>query len=171
MVRFLEFVFQDWRVNAQNPKIQIILALFRLAQRLRAWPRALAPLVIPYLIFYRVLVEWVLCVELPWHVRVGPCLRIFHGAALVVHPKAVLGAHCTLRHATTIGAKEPTATSPGGVPVIGDRVDVGPNSVILGPITIGDGAVVGAGSVVVRDVAPGDVVAGNPARSLRKRAG
>ena len=35
-------------------------------------------------------------------------------------------------------------------------------------ITIGEGAVVGAGSVVTKDVAPNTVVAGNPARVLKK---
>ena len=43
-------------------------------------------------------------------------------------------------------------------------MDVGVNAVILGPITIGNGAVIGAGSVAIRSINAGDVVAGNPAR-------
>ena len=35
---------------------------------------------------------------------------------------------------------------------------------ILKGVSIGDGAVVGAGAVVTKDVAAGDIVAGNPAR-------
>lgn len=46
---------------------------------------------------------------------------------------------------------------------------IGSGAVILGGITIGQGALVGAGSVVTRDVKPNTVVAGNPARVLRKR--
>ncbi|EVU17013.1 putative acetyltransferase domain protein [Vibrio parahaemolyticus V-223/04] len=36
-------------------------------------------------------------------------------------------------------------------------------------MTIGDEAVVGAGSVITKDVAPGDRVAGNPARSIKPK--
>lgn len=46
---------------------------------------------------------------------------------------------------------------------------IGSGAVILGGVTIGAGALVGAGAVVTRDVSPGDVVVGNPARFLRPR--
>ena len=45
---------------------------------------------------------------------------------------------------------------------------VGSNATILCGVTVGEGAMVGAGSVVTRDVPPYTVVAGNPARVLRK---
>ncbi len=52
---------------------------------------------------------------------------------------------------------------------IGDYVWIGARAIILPGITIGDGAVVGAGAVVTRDVEPYTIVAGNPARVLKKR--
>ena len=45
---------------------------------------------------------------------------------------------------------------------------VGAGAVILPGITVGENAVVGAGSVVTHDVEPNTVVAGNPARLIRK---
>jgi UDP-2-acetamido-3-amino-2,3-dideoxy-glucuronate N-acetyltransferase len=48
------------------------------------------------------------------------------------------------------------------------RASIGSGAVILGGVIIGEGAMVGAGSVVTRDVAAGAVVAGNPARELRR---
>jgi len=45
---------------------------------------------------------------------------------------------------------------------------IGSNATILCGVTVGEGAVVGAGSVVTKDVPPGTIVAGNPARVMRK---
>lgn len=52
---------------------------------------------------------------------------------------------------------------------IGHDVWIGANSIILPGVEIGEGAVIGAGSVVTRSVAPFSVVAGVPARMIRKR--
>ena len=51
--------------------------------------------------------------------------------------------------------------------IIGSHVLIGTGAIISKGVTIGDGAVIGAGSVVTRDVKPGTLVAGNPARHIR----
>jgi UDP-2-acetamido-3-amino-2,3-dideoxy-glucuronate N-acetyltransferase len=51
------------------------------------------------------------------------------------------------------------------VTIIGNRVRVGSGAVLL-PVRIGDGSIIGAGCVVLKDVAPGDIVVGNPARVI-----
>ncbi len=53
--------------------------------------------------------------------------------------------------------------------IIGKNVMIGSNSSLVAPVTIGDGALTGASSVVTRDIAPGERVAGNPARPLPKK--
>lgn len=53
--------------------------------------------------------------------------------------------------------------------VIEDGASIGSGATILGGVRIGRGALVGAGAVVTRDVAPGAIVAGNPARALAGR--
>jgi Acetyltransferase (isoleucine patch superfamily) len=56
-----------------------------------------------------------------------------------------------------------------GNTVIGNDVWIGQNAVLLPGVTIGDGAIIGANSVVGSDVAPYTIVAGNPAKVIRKR--
>lgn len=52
---------------------------------------------------------------------------------------------------------------------IGNDVWIGTGALLIGGITVGDGAVIAAGAVVTKDVAPYTIVAGNPAREIRKR--
>ena len=52
---------------------------------------------------------------------------------------------------------------------IGNDVWIGYEAVILSGVTIGDGAIVGARAVVTKDVPPYTIVAGVPARPIRKR--
>ncbi|MCQ2441094.1 MAG: CatB-related O-acetyltransferase [Clostridia bacterium] len=56
-----------------------------------------------------------------------------------------------------------------GDTVIGNDVWIGQNSTILPGVHIGDGAIIGLNSVVGSDVEPYTVVAGNPAKPIRKR--
>jgi len=78
-----------------------------------------------------------------------------------------------------INDKYPRATSAGGglqteddwqviATVVKRGASIGTSSTILCGVTIGESAIVGAGSVVTRDVPPHTIVAGNPARVLRK---
>lgn len=54
---------------------------------------------------------------------------------------------------------------------IGERVFLGSDTMLVAPVTLGDGAVTGAGSVVTRDVPAGGRVAGVPARPLPPKQG
>ena len=52
---------------------------------------------------------------------------------------------------------------------IGNDVWIGMKCIIMGGVTIGDGAVIGAGSVVTKDVPPYSVCAGVPAKHIKYR--
>ncbi|MBQ0087940.1 MAG: CatB-related O-acetyltransferase [Prevotellaceae bacterium] len=56
-----------------------------------------------------------------------------------------------------------------GDTVIGNDVWIGQNALILPGVNIGDGAIIGANSVVGRNVEAYSIVAGNPAKEIRKR--
>jgi UDP-2-acetamido-3-amino-2,3-dideoxy-glucuronate N-acetyltransferase len=88
--------------------------------------------------------------------------------------------NCFIGHNVTfINDKYPRATNPDGrmqseddwtcIPTyVRQGVSIGSSATILCGITIGENAIVGAGAVVTRDVPPNSVVAGVPARMIRK---
>jgi acetyltransferase-like isoleucine patch superfamily enzyme len=51
--------------------------------------------------------------------------------------------------------------------VVKKGASIGSGATILSNVSIGENAIVGAGSVVTKDVPPGSIVAGNPAKVLR----
>jgi acetyltransferase-like isoleucine patch superfamily enzyme len=80
---------------------------------------------------------------------------------------------------TFVNDRFPRATTEAGVPqgdgdwvceptLVRRRASIGSGTTILCGVTIGEEAIVGAGSVVTRDVAARVVVAGNPAREIRR---
>ncbi len=163
-------IFQDWGANTGNPKGRLVLLLFRIGHLLRQ-NVLVAVLFFWYFILYRVGVEWFLGIELPWKTRIGPGFRVDHGQALVVNDGTVFGAGCTVRNSTTIGNKRLKEGGYSRAPRFGDRVDVGANAIIIGPITIGDDVAIGAGAVVLKDVPANSVAVGNPARIIPRGGG
>ena len=90
-----------------------------------------------------------------------------------VHVHAIdpvrIGAGCVLADGVFVATSDHergdrSAVRGTGPVTIGDRVFLGQRAVVLGGVSIGDGATVGAGAVVTRDVPPGATVAGVPAR-------
>lgn len=78
----------------------------------------------------------------------------------------------TVGRNTNIGAASITCNFDGKDKhrtTIGENVKIGSDTMLRAPVTLGDGATTGAGSVVIRDVAPGETVAGNPAKPLQKK--
>ena len=111
-------------------------------------------------------------VDLPWKTRIGPGFRLFHGWGAVVNTESVIGADVSLFHGVTLGQGDRIAADGSrttGYPVIEDEVWIGPHAVIVGGVTIGRGARIAAGAVVTRDVEPATLVAGMPARRVKRR--
>lgn len=157
---------QDWAVNRESTKSQVILVAFRAAHRCLVDERVPGPLRKVVVVGYKVLTTWILGVELPPETEVGPELRIIHPQGIVVNGRTRIGARVIVRASTTIGNVMGADGVASASPVIGDDVELGANVVLVGPLHIGDGARIGAGAVVVRDVPAKRVAVGNPARLL-----
>ena len=97
------------------------------------------------------------------------------GEGSMVDMNAVIGARGILGKNVHLGACSVVAgvlEPPSATPVIiEDDVLIGANSVILEGVRVGKGSVVAAGSVVTKDVPPGVVVAGSPARIIKNKDG
>jgi putative colanic acid biosynthesis acetyltransferase WcaB len=158
------WVLQDWRANAGCRDAQLVAAFARSAQwahrrggRAGRW----------FCTAYGLVCSLILKVDLPPEARIGPRLRIFHPAGIVLHPDVVVGADCTLRHNVTLGNVVRRDGSSKGTPRIGDRVELGAGCAVLGDVEIGDDARIGALALVLTDVPAGATAVGNPARIVR----
>ncbi len=163
-------IHSDIKNNKGNYKSLFVLIFFRISSIFgRSYTNNKFIFIFgsPIWILYRIIVDWVMGIEIPIHTKIGPGLILHHGQGLVLNAETIIGKNCLLRHNTTIGCKIEN-NLPGRSPIIQDNVDIGSNSVILGDIVVGSNANIGAGSVVIRNVKNNTVVAGNPAKVLNK---
>lgn len=82
---------------------------------------------------------------------IGPGLFIQHGVASIITAESI-GHHCWINQQVTIGH------TAAGRPTLGDHVRVGAGAIVVGPITLHDGATVGVNATVIHDVGPGQTV-------------
>jgi 2,3,4,5-tetrahydropyridine-2,6-dicarboxylate N-acetyltransferase len=85
---------------------------------------------------------------------------------VVVGGRAIVGKNCHIgAGAVLAGVIEPPSADPV---IVEDDVLIGANAVVLEGVKIGKGSVIAAGSVVVKDVEPYSVMAGVPAKMIKK---
>lgn len=85
---------------------------------------------------------------------------------VVVGGRVIVGRYCHIGAGSVLaGVVEPPSAEPVR---IGDHVVMGANAVVLEGVQVGEGAVVAAGAVVTQNVEPYTVVAGVPARVVKK---
>ena len=94
---------------------------------------------------------------------IGRRFFIDHGMAVVIGETAEVGDDVMLYQGVTLGGR--TLDKGKRHPTLGSGITVGAGAKILGAVTLGDGAQIGANSVVVKDVAPGHVATGIPAKT------
>jgi len=101
--------------------------------------------------------------------RIGPGLRISHGTGIVVGNAVEIGSGCLLMQGVTLGA--PTLARIGEMPQLGDRVTLGAQACVIGPVTIGDDVFLGAHVLVTSDIPARSRVTARVELEIRSREG
>lgn len=151
--------------GAGTLKSKLVILLYRMST---LW-RSRNLLGLPFVILNKLIAECLFSVEIPHHARIGYGLKIFHPHAIVIGRDVVIGENCTLRQGVTIGNITHRDGRVSASPVLGNDVECGANAVVIGSVTIGDGATIGAGTVVTKDLPAGAVAVGAGFRVLSSR--
>lgn len=93
---------------------------------------------------------------------IGKGLIFHHGFASMVSATSI-GDNCHIFQQVTIG------NSHGKTPIIGNNVTIYPGAKIFGDIKINDDVIIGANAVVTKDIPPHSIVAGIPAKIIKRR--
>lgn len=92
------------------------------------------------------------------HIEIGDNTMVGPGA-VIIDANHYIGSD--FEKTTTLGDTAPI--------IIGKNCWIGANATVLKGVVLGDGCIVGAGSVVTRSFPTGSIIAGNPAKLIRKR--
>lgn len=105
-------------------------------------------------------------------IAIGDGTYLNRGTEIVAARSVRIGRDCKIARDVIIMDTDQHGIGDGSAPVapvrIGDRVWIGARAIVLKGVSVGDDSVIGAGSVVTRDVPERSVVAGVPARLLRR---
>jgi len=104
--------------------------------------------------------------DISYRTQIGKGFYIGHLGTVVIHGDSVIGENCNISQGITIGVSN--YGSKKGVPVIGNRVFMGPNACVFGNISIGDNVVIGANTVVTDSVPAGKTVVSSSATIIEK---
>lgn len=176
-------LFGDGKITAQAivrvcllfPGLWTVI-LYRLAHHFyyRFRPRALGRLLYAPMFTISHLSGIALGVEISPHAHIGYGLFVNHFGGIHVG-EANIGENCNISHGVTIGNSSRVADAALATdqiidsPTLGDRVWVGPGSIVAGPITIGHDSVIAGNSLVTRDAPPFSIIMGVPAAVVSRK--
>lgn len=113
-------------------------------------------------------------VDYPWNISIGNRSSIGARAWVYGLNRIAIGSHCCIGEDVRLLTGSHDIHSPyfdlvTKTITVEDNVWIATGAIVLPGVTVGAGAVVAAGAVVTKDVPPWTVVAGNPAKVVRRR--
>ena len=115
---------------------------------------------IPSLLWQKI-IEIITGISIPASAKIGHSFYIGHFGGIILNANAVIGNNCNISQGATIGISGTDDNR--GVPIIGNDVYIGVNSVVAGKITIGNNVLIGSCSLVTTHVKDNSIVSGVPA--------
>jgi len=104
--------------------------------------------------------------QIPVITQIGAGFFIGHFGNVVISPRSLIGKNCNISHGVTVGAI--MNGNRKGSPIIGEKVWMGTNSIIVGGITIGSDVLIAPGAFVNFNVPDHSIVIGNPGKIVSK---
>lgn len=149
---------QSYAITLLKPEFQLVIwyRLYSLVYKFR-------PKIFGYIMY--LFVKFIYKCDLHPRCRIGPGFMVMHGFDLVIGPDVEIGRDVVVFNGVSMGKKH-VGVLGGGMPKIGDACVIGTGAKLLGSIVIGDKVIVGANSVVLHDVSSGKICAGIPARII-----
>lgn len=172
---------EETRIDLRNPAqndpaegVRCAQLCFRISQTM------------PYTDEYNALVDELFCGNIGAGSRVMPGINVVRGNSVRIGKNVVVMYNCLMMAAGGITIEDDVRVA-ANVQLISNNHDIhdrdilvckpvllkrncwiGAGASILPGVTVGENAIVGAGSVVTKDVEPDTIVAGNPARVIRR---
>jgi serine O-acetyltransferase len=105
------------------------------------------------------------CMDFKAKVKIGYGLHIPHPIGIVINGKSVIGNNCTIMQQVTLGND---LIEINKAPVVGNNVKIGAGAKLIGSIKVGNNVIIGANAVVTKDIPDNCIVAGVPAKIIRR---
>lgn len=112
-------------------------------------------------LIWQKIIEMTTGISIPASAKIGSSFYVGHFGGIILNANTVMGTNCNISQGVTIGVSG--LNERRGVPIIGNNVYIGANSIVAGKIIIGNDVLIGAASLMVKDAMDDSVWLGVPA--------
>lgn len=104
-------------------------------------------------------------IEIKTKTKIAPGFVMIHPYNITISPAAEIGRNCNIYKGATIGLSNGKYP---GAPQIGDSVQIGINSTVIGGIKVGNDVLIAPNTLVNRDIPDHSIVIGNPCKIIHR---
>ncbi len=118
-------------------------------------------------LLFQKIIEMTTGISIPASAKIGHSFYIGHFGGIILNANAIIGNNCNISQGVTIGISG--LNEKRGVPIIGNNVYIGANSVVAGKIVVADRVLIGACSLVNTNIEENSVMLGVPAIKVSEK--